>query len=209
MLLRKTLVARALRPWLRLCNHTLSRKRGAEQMELLCSSSRAQLTCDKATVKLNRGDFLKSTAALAVVGLLPEKRLIVCDGIFGRWDWGRNPPWGWKSFGGRSPNCLLFGTDPVAMDSIICDHVTESLPEKVKDYPAPNVLVDAAKVGLGRHESRKNPQAGYKTIDYAEINQKVDEAKLHKLADLKKRYKSGGKTAEQIRDLLEECQALL
>ena len=37
------------------------------------------------------------------------------------------------------------GTDPVAMDSVVFDHVTESLPEKVKDFPPPNMLLDAAK----------------------------------------------------------------
>ena len=135
-----------------------------------------------------------------------KTRLIVCEGIFGGWNWGNDPPTGWKSFDGRSPNCILLGTDPVAMDSVVFDHVTESLPDKVKDYPPPNMLVDAAKLGLGPYESRKSPTAGYKTIDYIEINHKVDEAKLAKLADLKKKFKSGGKTAEEIRDLLEQAQ---
>jgi hypothetical protein len=137
-----------------------------------------------------------------------KTRLIVCEGIFGGWNWGNDPPTGWKEFGGRSPNCILLGTDPVAMDSVVFDHVTESLPDKVKDYPPPNMLVDAAKLGLGPHESRKTPTAGYKTIDYLEINEKVDKAKLHKLADLRKRFKSGGKTADEIRDLLAESRTI-
>ncbi len=138
-----------------------------------------------------------------------KTRLIVCDGIFGGWNWGNDPPTGWKCFGGRSPNCVLLGTEPVAMDSVVYDHVTESLGEKVKDYPGPNMLVDAARVGLGRHESRKSPTAGYRTIDYVEIEQKVDEGKRRNLAELKKKYKAGGKTAAEIRDLLEECKATL
>jgi len=137
-----------------------------------------------------------------------KARLIVCDGIFAGWNWGIDPPTGWKNFGGRSPNCLLLGTDPVAMDSVIFDHVTESLPDKVKDYPPPNMLVDGAKVGLGRHESRKGPDAGYKTIDYLEINQKVDEAKLRKLAELKTKYKASGKTADDVKRALEESRAV-
>ena len=92
------------------------------------------------------------------------------------------------------------------MDSVIFDHVTESLPEKVKDYPPPNMLFDAAKVGLGRHESRKSPSAGYKTIDYLEINQKPDEAKLQKLSDMKKKYTAGNKTASEIANLVGECR---
>ncbi len=137
-----------------------------------------------------------------------KTRLIVCDGIFGGWDWGLDPPTGWKSFGGRSPNCLLLGTNPVAMDSVVFDHVTESLPDKVKDYPPANMLVDAAKIGLGPHESRKGPRAGYRTIDYVEIEQKADPAKLRKVEELRKKYLAGKKTREEVRDLLEACQAL-
>jgi len=136
-------------------------------------------------------------------------RLIVCDGIFAGWNWGNDPPTGWKNFGGRSPNCLLLGTDPVAMDSVIFDHVTESLPEKVKDYPPPSMLVDAANIGLGIHEHRMSPETGYKTIDYVEINQKVDEAKLQRIAELKKQYKAGGKTADDVKRCLEKCKAIL
>jgi hypothetical protein len=137
----------------------------------------------------------------------PKTRLIVCDGILAGWNWGGDPPVGWKNFNGRSPNCLLLGTDPVAMDSVIHDHVTESLPEKVGDYPPPNMLVDAAKIGLGIYESRKDPATPYRKIDYVEINRKADTAKLRQLADLQVRYKAGGKTAAEIKDLLAECQA--
>jgi len=136
-------------------------------------------------------------------------RLIVCDGILAGWNWGGDPPTGWKQFGGRSPNCLLLGTEPVAMDSVVYDHVTESLPDKVKDYPPPNMLVDAAKVGLGRHESRKSPQAGYETIDYTELNQPFDEAKLQKLAEVKKQYAASGKTAGDVKRALEACRAAI
>jgi hypothetical protein len=138
-----------------------------------------------------------------------KTRLIVCDGIFAGWNWGNDPPTGWKSFGGRSPNCLLLGTDPVAMDSVVFDHVTESLPEKVKDYPPPNMLVDAERLGLGVHESRTNPAAGYKNIDYAEIDQEFDHAKLEKVKALRTKYRSGGKTQQEIRALLEECRRAL
>ena len=137
-----------------------------------------------------------------------KTRLIVCDGILAGWNWGGDPPTGWKSFGGRSPNCILLGTDPVAMDSVVYDHVTESLPDKVKDYPPPNMLVDAAKIGLGRFESRKGPDAGYKTIEYLEMNQKVDEAKLRRLAELRKNYAAGKKTADDVKRVLEESKAL-
>ena len=138
-----------------------------------------------------------------------KTRLIVCDGLLGGWDWGEDPPIGWKKFGGRSPNCLLVGTDPVAMDSVIYDQVCESLPEKVKNFSKPNMLVDGARVGLGSYETRQGPKGGYKTIDYAEINQSADDAKLAKLAELARRYQAGRKTSAEIQDLLAECQALL
>lgn len=138
-----------------------------------------------------------------------KTRLIVCDGILAGWNWGGDPPLGWKNFGGRSPNCLLLGTDPVAMDSVVYDQVTESLADKVKAFPAPNMLIDAAKVGLGCHESRPNPQASYRTIDYQEIDLKYDPAKLQQLAKLKTRYKAGSKSAAEVRAILDECWAVL
>lgn len=138
-----------------------------------------------------------------------KTRLIVCDGLTAGWDWGQDPPTGWKEFGGRSPNCLLLGTDPIAMDSVIYDHVHESLPDKMTNFAPPNMLVDGAKLGLGRHELRPRPDAGYKNIDYVEVNQAADETKLAKLAELKKRYQAGHKSAGEIKDLLAECQTVL
>jgi hypothetical protein len=137
-----------------------------------------------------------------------KTRLIVCDAIFGGWNWGFNPPTGWKSFDGRSPNCLLLGTDPVAMDSVIFDHVTESLPDKVKDYPPPAMLRDAAKMGLGWQEHRTGPKAGYQRLDYREIEPAVDPAKLRQLATLKTKFLQGTKTAGEIRDLLAQARAV-
>jgi hypothetical protein len=120
-----------------------------------------------------------------------------------------NPPTGWKNFGGRSPNCLLLGTDPVAMDSVIFDHVTESLPDKVKEFPAPAMLIDGARIGLGINEHRFDPKAGYKKIDYVETNQPVDEAKLKQLAALRAEFRAGKKTASEIKDLLAKGRALV
>lgn len=139
----------------------------------------------------------------------PKTRLIVCDGILGGWDWGNDPPAAWAQFGSRSPNCLLLGAGPVAMDSVVYDHVTESLPEKVKNFAPPNMLVDGAKVGLGPYESRSGPNAGYKSINYLEINQEVDEGKLQKIRTLAGRYRDGRKTGSEIKDLLAEYRAVL
>jgi hypothetical protein len=79
----------------------------------------------------------------------------------------------------------------------------------VKDYPAPAMLVDGAKVGLGVHESRKNPGAGYQRIDYLELNQPADPEKLRQLAELRNKYRAGKKTAAEIRDVLAQCRAVV
>ncbi len=135
-----------------------------------------------------------------------KTRLIVCDGLLAGWDWGEDPPIGWSRFGGRSPNCLLLGTDPVAMDSVIYDQVSESLTDKVKTFAKPNMLVDAAKLGLGVYESRGGPDGEYRSIDYVEINQSAADEKIQKLQQLKKRYQAGGKTGAEIKDLLAETE---
>ena len=138
-----------------------------------------------------------------------KTRFILCDGVFGGWNWGNNPPTAWKDFGGRSPNCLLLGTDPVAMDSVIFDHVTESLPDKVKDYAPPAMLSDAEKVGLGRHEHRSQPRQPYRRIDYVELETKAPGQKLRQLAGLRARYRAGKKTAAEIKDLAEQARAIV
>jgi hypothetical protein len=94
------------------------------------------------------------------------------------------------------------------MDSVIFDHVTESLPDRVKDYPPPAMLFDAEKVGLGRHEHRPQPKAPYQSIDYVELGPKAPRDKLRQLAHLRALYRKGKKTAPQIKDLLEQGRAI-
>ncbi len=137
-----------------------------------------------------------------------KTRLIVCDAIFAGWNWGSNPPTGWKSFGGRSPNCLLLGTDPIALDSIVFDHVTESLSDKVKNYPAPAMLIDGARAGLGRQEHRAGPRAPYRTIDYVEVDATVAAEKLRQMGAFRDKYRAGNKSAAEIKELLAQSQAL-
>lgn len=135
-----------------------------------------------------------------------KTRLIVTDAIFAGWNWGSNPPTGWQTFGGRSPNCLLFGTDPVAMDSVIFDHVTEGVPDKVNNYPAPAMLIDGARVGLGVMEHRVKPKADYKVIDYQEIEQPVDPDKLREFKKLQAAYRA--MKASQTKELLEKAKII-
>ncbi len=71
--------------------------------------------------------------------IIGKTRLIVGDGLFGAWtgqhfaqDYGGNDrlntpvndvPKPWITFNNGAPNCLFFGVDPVATDSVMYDHI--------------------------------------------------------------------------------------
>lgn len=54
-------------------------------------------------------------------------RINICDAIFANWHdnvWSPRP---WKTFPEESPNSLFFGTDPVAFDSVLLQHITDEV----------------------------------------------------------------------------------
>ncbi len=54
-------------------------------------------------------------------------RINICDAIFGNWHnnvWSPRP---WKTFADGSPNSLFFGTDPVAFDSVLLQHIADEV----------------------------------------------------------------------------------
>ncbi len=97
-------------------------------------------------------------------------RLNIADALFANWHnnvWAPRP---WKTFPEPSPNSLIMGTDPVALDSVMLDHIIEEV--KAQGENAPEWLKDNLKhhdflqyamdeLGLGIHE-----HAPYKRIDY-------------------------------------------
>ena len=89
----------------------------------------------------------------------------VGDGLYGSSTQGL-PPTPWRTFGNRAPNSLFFATDPVAVDSVMCDFLAAEfgvLPD------ADNYLPLASQVGLGVYE-RGNPWgSGYSQINYSRI----------------------------------------
>lgn len=97
-------------------------------------------------------------------------RLNIADALFANWHnnvWAPRP---WKSFPEESPNSLLLGTDPVALDSVMLDHIKdeaeaqgEDAPQWLKDNLDNHEFLQYAmdKLGLGIHE-----HAPYERIDY-------------------------------------------
>jgi hypothetical protein len=97
--------------------------------------------------------------------------LTVGDGIFSAFG-NQEVPTLWKSFNNKLPKCLFFSADPVAIDSVMAEHVNQErlarawgeAPETVYSFLQ---LAEAA--GLGVYE-RGNPTLNtFKKIDYQKI----------------------------------------
>ena len=73
-------------------------------------------------------------------------RINICDAIFANWHnnvWAPRP---WKTFPKESPNSLFFGTDPVAFDSVLLQHITDEV--NVQGDNAPKWVRE----GIERHQ---------------------------------------------------------
>ena len=97
-------------------------------------------------------------------------RINIADALFANWHnnvWAPRP---WKTFPQESPNSLIMGTDPVALDSVMLDHIAEEIhaqgdqaPEWLKNNMKNHDFLQYAmdELGLGIHEHKP-----YKRIDY-------------------------------------------
>jgi len=95
-----------------------------------------------------------------------DKTIItICDGIFGAQGHSIGPQ-KWKTFGNQVPKSLFLGTDPVAMDCVLCDFVDAeiTLTDATYDY-----LRLANEDGLGIFERGDPWGSGYANIDYQKI----------------------------------------
>jgi len=54
-------------------------------------------------------------------------RINICDAVFANWHDNVWAPRTWKTFPEESPNSLFFGTDPVAFDSVLLQHITDEV----------------------------------------------------------------------------------
>jgi len=100
-------------------------------------------------------------------------RLNIADALFANWHnnvWAPRP---WKTFPEESPNSLIMGIDPVALDSVMLDHIIEEIeaqgdnaPEWLKKNSVNHGFLQYAmdELGLGIHE-----HAPYNSIDYRTI----------------------------------------
>ena len=98
--------------------------------------------------------------------ILNKTVLTIGDGLFGNWKDNISKPQRWTTFGNQAPNSLLFATDPVAIDCVMCDllNAENGLWAGADDY-----LKYATSVGLGVYE-RGNPWgSGYTSINYSKV----------------------------------------
>ena len=103
--------------------------------------------------------------------ILKKTRLIVGDGTFGefrRGDGGGFPE-PWITFQGQSPNCLFFSLDPVAIDSVMLDHIIkEREAQGIVWFPPHEYLHASFFDGLGIHE-HQDKNGRYSQIDYINL----------------------------------------
>ncbi len=115
-------------------------------------------------------------------------RLLVGDGIYGTWtgihfgggyggsDSGvsiTDRPQPWITFDDTAPKLLFFATDPVALDSIMYDHIVrernaqDAAGASMAPFNEPQLEAGEA-AGLGEWETHKNPDdpSSYTSIDY-------------------------------------------
>ena len=100
-------------------------------------------------------------------------RVNIADALFANWHnnvWAPRP---WKTFPQESPNSLLLGTDPVALDSVMLNHILEEI--KVQGDNAPDWVKKNAQshgflqyamdeLGLGIHELAPYDRIDYRTV---------------------------------------------
>jgi len=110
----------------------------------------------------------------ATASIRNKVRLNVVDALFASWFgpvWAPRP---WKTFPQPSPNSLLLARDPVALDTVMLDHIRDELkaqdtsaPPHVQEWVNKSTFLEYAMKhhGLGIFETRP-----YRRIDYQELS---------------------------------------
>jgi len=97
-------------------------------------------------------------------------RLIVGDGLMGHPTVNYVNPVTWRIFGDGPPAMLFFGTDPVAVDSVMFDYLQAEVRARSETARNDDILHYAAALGLGLHEHwDADATRRYRTIRYAEL----------------------------------------
>lgn len=94
--------------------------------------------------------------------------LTIGDGLCGARGSQEAWPTAWATFGGKLPNSLFFSTDPVALDSVMADHLRAERGAGVMNG-SDNYLQLAQDAGLGVCERGDPWGKGYQRIEYQKI----------------------------------------
>jgi hypothetical protein len=100
-------------------------------------------------------------------------RVNICEAIFGNWHnnvWSPRP---WRTFPGGTPNSLFLGTDPVAFDSVLLQHITSEVTLRgdtvdawvrtaITDHDFLQYAMDYHRLGIHEHEP-------FNRIDYRQV----------------------------------------
>jgi len=101
-------------------------------------------------------------------------RINIADALFANWHnnvWAPRP---WKTFSEESPNSLFLGTDPVALDSVMLDHITAEIqaqgdqaPEWVRECVTHNSFLEYAMTfhSLGIFEHKPYQRIDYRVVE--------------------------------------------
>ena len=99
--------------------------------------------------------------------------LTIGDGLFGNWYRNETKSEPWMTFGNQAANSLLFATDPVAIDCVMCDLLDAESVERGLGHlraMADDYLVLASNAGLGIYERGAPWGSGYTQIDYVRVS---------------------------------------
>lgn len=118
---------------------------------------------------LHKVNIHRNTAELNVSPVVRDKtKLVVMDALVGVYDKGPGGvPMTWETMPDKTPNSILVGTDPVAVDSVGFDWIQaerEHPAHGFQRHPRCTHLEIAANLGLGIHE-----RAPYERIELAEV----------------------------------------
>jgi len=101
-------------------------------------------------------------------------RINIADALFANWHnnvWAPRP---WNTFPEESPNSLIMSKDPVALDSVMLDHIIgeietqgDNAPQWVRDCVRNHDFLEYA---MGYHRLGIHEHRPYKQIDYREIS---------------------------------------
>jgi uncharacterized protein (DUF362 family) len=99
-----------------------------------------------------------------------KTRLVIGDGLFGNPFDNTSEPVRWRIFDNKDPNILFFATDPVALDSVICDYINEERSQNGYSKATTGYLSHANAMGLGIHDHWLSYETKlYSLIDYLPI----------------------------------------